>query len=116
MENIKHVGIIIHRMEDLWQGTRTALGLAVGNFYANLFLVNVPIEITQEILDNLEWLEDMECPCYSNMRKNEEYHFTYMPLETIAKKLKEMDIVVPFGNSIKAPPGKLAITWLDEAA
>lgn len=111
MENIKHVGIVVHRMEDVWQATRTALGLAVGNYYAYLFLMDVPVEMSDALQENLEWLEDMECVCASNLKRNEESAFTYMSTEKIAQKLKEMDIVIPFGNSIDAPPGRLPIVW-----
>ena len=116
MENIKHVGIVVNRMEDLWQGTRSALGLAVGNMYAYLFLLDVPVEMTDEILENLEWLEDMECECFSNIRENEKHHFIYLPTDKIAKKLKQMDLVIPFGNRVEAPPGRMAIHWLLDAA
>ena len=112
MENIKHIGVIVHRQEDLWQGTRTALGLAVGNYYAYLFLLDAPVQINEELQGNLEWLQDMECLCYSNVKQNEEHMFAYMPMEKIAKKLKEMDLVIPFGNRIEAPPGRMPIKWL----
>ncbi len=116
MENIKHVGIVVNRMDDLWQGTRSALGLAVGNLYAYLFLLDVPVEMTDEIMENLEWLEDMECECFSNIRENEKFNFVYLSTDKIAKKLKQMDLVIPFGNRVEAPPGRMAIHWLLDAA
>jgi hypothetical protein len=117
MENIKHVGVVVAREEDLWQGTRTALGLAVGNYYASLFMVDVAPSMTEEVQDNLEWLEDMECVYYSDRTENKQYGFTYMPLEKIGKKLKEMDIVIPFGNRPEAASGRMDIVWLtDDAA
>jgi hypothetical protein len=116
MENIKHVALIINRMDDLWQGTRSALGLAVANYYAYLFLLDVPVEATDELLENLEWLEDMECECFSNIRENEQHGFGYLPTDTIARKLKQMDIVVPFGNRSEAPRGRMPINWMLQAA
>lgn len=113
MENIKHVGLVVHRQADFWQGTRSALGLAVGNFYAYLFLVDMPEDIDEKIQENLEWLvEDMECECWSNTRYSPESLVRYMSTEKIAKKLKEMDIVIPFGNRRSAPMGKLPILWM----
>ena len=116
MDNIKHVAIVINRMEDLWQGTRSALGLAVGNMYSYLFLLDVPVEITDAIQENLDWLDDMECECYSNLRENEKHGFSYMSTDKIAKKLKQMDLVIPFGNRVEAPPGRMVINWLMDAA
>lgn len=100
MDNIKHIGVIVHRQEDLWQATRTCLGLAVGNFFANLFIVDIRVEINEQLKENLEWLDDMECPYCSNLQSNENHQIEYLTTEKIAKKLKEMDIVIPFGNSL----------------
>ena len=116
MENIKHVAIVVNRMEDVWQGTRSALGLAVGNMYSYLFVLDVVVEMTDPIQENVEWLEDMECSCWSNVRENEKHGFTYLPTDKIAKKLKQMDLVIPFGNRTEAPPGRMVINWLVEAA
>jgi hypothetical protein len=112
MENIKHVGIVVHRMDDLWQATRTALGLALGNYYAYLFLLDAPVEMDDKLKENLELMEEMECEYYSNRPDNEPHTFRYLSTDNIAKKLKAMDIVIPFGNRIAAPPGQLPILWM----
>ncbi|BBD08481.1 hypothetical protein [Desulfovibrio ferrophilus] len=113
MENIKHVGMIVHRFEDLWQCTRSALGLAVGNYFSYMFLLDVPAEMNEKLQENFEWLvEDMECECYSNVRFKEEHLIKYLTTDAIAKKLKEMDIVIPFGNRMEAPVGRMPILWM----
>ncbi len=98
MENIKHCAVIVRRMEDVWEGTRTALGLAVHNYWAYLFVVDVTIEMNQKLEENLEWLEEMECPFISNVEGNSQHGFQYLPLEKLARELKKMDLVIPFGN------------------
>jgi len=98
MENIKHCAVVVRRPEDVWEGTRTTLGLAAHNYWAYLFVLDVSIEMTEALEENLEWLEEMECPRISNLEVNRLYGFDVMPLEKLAREFKKMDLVIPFGN------------------
>lgn len=98
MEHIKHCAVIVRQPEDVWEGTRTSLGLAAHNFYAYLYVIGFKLEMTEALKENLEWLEEMECEYFSDQEENSQYDFKHMPIEKIAKELKKMDLVIPYGN------------------
>lgn len=98
MENVKHCAVVVRRPQDVWEGTRTTLGLAAHNYWAYLFVIDVDVEMTEALEENLEWLEEMECPFISNSEKNSIHGFKYLPIDKLARELKKMDLVIPFGD------------------
>jgi hypothetical protein len=98
MENVKHCAVVVRRSQDVWEGTRTTLGLAAHNYWAYLFVIDVDVEMTEALEENLEWLDEMECPFISNFEKNTTHGFKYLPTDKLARELKKMDLVIPFGD------------------
>ena len=100
MENIKHCAVLVRNPEDVWEGSRAALGLAVGNYYGHLFVLDANVNMTAELKENIEWLQDMGSRCFSNVKENESQNFRYLTMKQLATHLREMDLVIPFGTRV----------------
>ena len=51
-----------------------------------------------ELQENLNWLEEMECEYISDLKENEKYNFKTKSLDEISKALRGVDIIIPFGH------------------
>jgi hypothetical protein len=95
----KKAFFIIRNKEYALDGMRSGLGLAVENMYSFAHLLDVEIDkLDENNLDRLEMLRDMEGEVYSNVQANVENNgFEQMSIEELGEKLREMDIIVPYG-------------------
>ena len=80
-------------------GIRSALGLAVENMYAYAVVMNNELPPLDDYhKENIEWVRDMEGEVYSTVPANVEKHgLAAITLEEVGQKLREMDIIVPYG-------------------
>ena len=80
-------------------GVRSALGLAVENMYAYGVVMNNELPPLDDYhKENIEWVRDMEGDVFSTVPANVEKHgLTAITLEEVGQKLREMDIIVPYG-------------------
>lgn len=82
-------------------GVRSALGLAVENMYSYgvVMFTEIPEnDMTDYHKENIDWIRDMEGEVFSIPDANvEKYGLVKMTLEELGQKLREMDVIVPYG-------------------
>lgn len=95
----KKVCFMFVNSEYTLDGVRSALGLAVENMYAYAVVMNNELPPLDDYhKENIEWVRDMEGDVYSTVQANVDNHgLTAITLEEIGKKLREMDVIVPYG-------------------
>ena len=95
----KKACFMIRNKDYALDGMRSALGLAVENMYSYAHLLDTEIDkLDENNLDRLEMLRDMEGEVYSNVQANVDNNgFEAMSVEELGEKLREMDIIIPYG-------------------
>ncbi len=94
MENITNIAVLIRKKQDLFEGLRSSLGLAVENFFVSMIVIDVEVQASDSYKEYLEWLDELECEYYSNNIADERYGFKYIDIEAIGEKTKTMDLVI----------------------
>ncbi len=79
---------------------RSTLGLSVANHYSFAVVMNHTLgKFDDYNAENLEWIRDMEGEAYSTEQANVDTNdLTAITLEEVGQKLREMDVIVPYGN------------------
>lgn len=95
----KKACFIIRNKDYALDGMRSGLGLAVENMYSYAHLLDTTIDkLDENNLDRLEMLRDMEGEIYSNVQANVDANgFEPMSVEELGEKLREIDVIVPYG-------------------
>jgi len=95
----KKACFMIRNKDYALDGMRSGLGLAVENMYSYGVLLDVEIDkLDQENVDRIDMLRDMEGEVFSNVQANcDKNGFEAMSIEELGEKLREMDVIVPYG-------------------
>ncbi|MDA8418129.1 MAG: hypothetical protein M0Z90_03765 [Desulfobacteraceae bacterium] len=95
----KKVCFISRHPDYVHDAMRSALGLAVENMYAYCTVLDATVPAFNDYhRENLEWIRDMEGEVYSNIDANVETNeLVKISIEELGQKLREMDIIVPYG-------------------
>ncbi len=80
-------------------GIRSALGLAVENMYSYGVVMDCELEkLDEHNMESIEMLRDMEGDIFTTVPTNTEINgFESMTVEEVGEKLREMDIIIPYG-------------------
>ncbi len=95
----KKVCFLMRDNEYILDGMRSALGLSVENNYSYAVILKNEVDKFDEYnMENLEWIRDMEGEVFSTVQANvEKNDLVAITLEEVGQKLREMDIIVPYG-------------------
>jgi hypothetical protein len=95
----KKVCLMYRNKDYAVDGIRSALGLAVENMYSYGVVMDCEIEkLDEHNLESVEMLREMEGEIYSTVQANVDNNgFESMDIEELGEKLRDMDIIVPYG-------------------
>lgn len=101
MENVKRIAFTVRRSDDIWECTRSCIGVGIENFTVGLFLIRAPVLLgdkEEDFLDYFEMIRDLEGNIYSDNGHDADRfdHFDFMPLQSMARELTSYDLVISF--------------------
>lgn len=96
--DMKKVAVVIRDRDQQYEGLRTSVGALLDEAKVSMVVLNHEIENMDEAFrDNLAFLDEMGGERISNNMANaEKYGFEHATLREIARKLKTVDLIIPF--------------------
>ena len=93
----KKVAVLIRDKERQYEGLRSSLGLLLENHIVSMFVLDHKIEISEDYIDNMQFIDQMGGFRFSNVPENVEKHgFIPVTFEEVALKLRENEVIIPF--------------------
>ena len=95
----KKVCILLRDKDYVLDGLRSTLGLSVENHYSYAVVIKTTLDKFDEYnQENLDWIRDMEGEVFSTVPANvDNNNLVGLTLEELGQKLREMDIIIPYG-------------------
>ena len=96
----KKVCLLARNKDYVLDGLRSTLGLSVENHYSYAAVLTTELDKFDEYnAENLDWIRDMEGEVYSTVPANvEKNDLVALTLEELGQKLRDMDIIIPYGE------------------
>jgi len=100
LAKVEKIAVLIKDLEQQYEGVRTSLGFLLEAAWVYMYVLDHEIDSTDEVyMENLEFLDEMEGERFSNNKTNvEKYDFQPITVEEMLTKLKEVDLIIPFGG------------------
>lgn len=85
--------------KDILDGLRSTLGLSVANHFSYGVVMNTELDPLDDYnKENVDWVRDMEGEVYTTLQANADKNgLVSMSLEELGQKLREVDVIVPYG-------------------
>jgi hypothetical protein len=95
----KKVCFLLRDKDYVLDGLRSTLGLSVENHYSYAVVIKTTLDKFDEYnQENPDWIRDMEGEVFSTVPANvDNNNLVGLTLEELGQKLREMDIIIPYG-------------------
>lgn len=93
----KRIAVLVKDKKRQYEGLRTSLGLLLEEHEVSMFVLNHEIDLSEEFLENQEFIDEMGGTRYSDNAANVKRHgFQPVEAEQMARLLSASDVVIPF--------------------